>query len=149
MLQLHFGRTASLSPATAGPSFGPATAFRFEGNRLYGAERTGESLARLESSAWHTAGIGCDAFHFIGAARIHFENARGECSRRLGPFADITGAEGCIRVASGRLFASYLERKQAWHAFALGSDWPVMVLTALPVEPRAVFDRRGLITALR
>lgn len=131
MLQLHFGRADGPFMAAPGPRFGPFSTYRFERNQIR-TTQMGEQIARFEPCGWDAGGVACSGFQFIGSGRIHFESAAGECSRSCGPFTGITGVDALIRVANGHLFASFLEREQLWHAFAVGGDWPVMVLTALP-----------------
>lgn len=131
MLQLHFGRTVGAFAVAPGPTFGPFETFRFERDQLH-TSRMGSCIARFDAHGWDASGVACNGFHLVGVGQIHFESATGECSRPCGPFADIMGLDALIRVGSGRLFASFLATKRLWHAYAVGGDWPIMVLTALP-----------------
>lgn len=137
---MNFCPAAALSAAAQIPSFSPATTYRLQHAELYRGG-TCEPLACFVSPRWQVAGIECSGFRLVGAGRIHFERCATERSRTFGPFADIRVEAGLIWVAAWQRFASFQHRTRVWHAFALGANWPVMVLTAVPREPEELFER--------
>lgn len=148
MFQVSFSPALTLRAAGQAPSVAPAAIYRFEHDELY-RNGASESLARFVSSSWQVAGVEYSGFRLVGAGRIHFECGAAERSRAFGPFADIRCEAGLVWVAGWQRFASFQHRTRAWHAFALGANWPVMVFTALPQEPGGSLERHSPIRVLR
>ncbi len=129
MLHLEFGRPASVADGATLAAISPANAFRFSRNRLCTAFED-KLLATYRAGGWITQGLQFTGFQCKGTTLIHFETATGEVSRHCGPYEGVSIEEAAVRVAHGQVFAAYQEQNRLWHSFVLGSDWPIMILTA-------------------
>lgn len=136
MLQVTFS-PALMDRADDRQSMAPAESYRLERDQLHRGDAF-EILARLGTSGWHFVGGVHSAFRLVGTACIRFEGGAADCSRSFGPFSDIRGEAGLIWVAGWQRFASFQRRTRAWHAFALGTNWPVMVFTAETLQTRTL-----------
>jgi hypothetical protein len=129
MLHLEFGRPVSEAAGATLAAISPANVFRLSRNQLC-TEYGDKILATYRAGGWMAQSLPFTGFQCRGTTLIHFESASGELSRQCGPFDGVSMEEGTVRVAHGQLFAAYQEQNRLWHSFVLGSDWPVIILTA-------------------
>jgi len=131
MIELDFKSGHPDKPAT----LGPAPWFRIAGNFIRQGPH-GNIVGTFRMHHWEVGGHYYARYDCKGPVLVHFEDLEGGKTESFGPFPYLYAQDGVMHVEDN-LFAKFIEENQVWHAFAMETFWPVLVIESGSTPIRA------------
>jgi hypothetical protein len=108
---------------------GPAPWFRVAGNFIRKGPH-GSICGTFRMHHWEVGGHHFSRYDCKDQVLVHFEDMQGGHCEDFGPYSFLYAQDGVMHVEQD-LFAKFIEETQMWHAFAMETFWPILVIKSI------------------